>query len=294
MQKIVPHLWFDKEAMQAAQLYVSAFPHSTIKSATTLQDTPSGAADVLRFELWGQEFQAINAGPLFRFNPSISFQVKCASKDEVDDLWNRLSPGGQVLMELGAYPFNQWYGWLQDRYGLSWQVLLAGQAAGNQKITPVFLFVENMCGKAEDAVRFWASVFHPAARLSSTYYTAGDGLDLEGKLKYGSFSLFGQEFAAMDGAGEHLFGFNEAISFMVNCDTQAEIDEYWNKLSHVPDAEQCGWLKDQYGVSWQVVPVQLGEMLRGDHREKIDRLTRAFLSMKKLDLARLTQAYQGH
>jgi predicted 3-demethylubiquinone-9 3-methyltransferase (glyoxalase superfamily) len=173
-------------------------------------------------------------------------------------------------------------------------VLLAGQAVGNQRITPVFMFVGPGFGKAENAIRFWASVFHPAALLSSTYYTAGEGPDLEGKLKYGSFSLFGQEFTAMDGAGEHLFGFNEAISFMVNCETQAEIDEYWSRLSHVPEAEQCGWLKDQYGVSWQVVPVQLGEMLRGGEREKINRVTQALLSMKRLDIAQLSEAYQGH
>lgn len=152
-QKIVPHLWFDKEAKEAAGFYCSVFPDSRITNITTLHDTPSGTVDVVSFELSDQPFMAISAGPLFKFN--------------------------------------------------------------------------------------------------------------------------------------------ESISFMVPCETQEEIDYYWEKLSAVPDAEQCGWLKDKYGLSWQVWPIVLGEMMKSGTEEQISRVTQAFLKMKKFDIDALKRAYEG-
>ena len=293
MQKIIPHLWFDKEAKEAADFYVSTFPKSKIKSTTMLHNTPSGSADIVTFELLGLEFQAISAGPLFKFNPSVSFHVTCKTKEEVDAIWEKLSHGGQVLMELGAYPFSERYGWVQDKYGLSWQIIYSSGADVKQKITPVIMFVGGVCGKAEEAVNFWVSGFRVAKVDNILHYGKGEEWDKEGTLKYAAFSLFGQEFGAMDSAYEHRFSFNEAISFIISCDSQEEIDYYWKKLSAVPEAEQCGWLKDKYGLSWQVVPASMGEMLRGGDREKIDRVTQAFLPMKKLDIAKLQEAYEG-
>jgi len=293
MQKITPHLWFDKEALEAANFYVSTFPNSKVKNTTMLHNTPSGSVDIVNFELLGLEFQAISAGPLFKFNPSISFHVTCKTKEEVDEIWKKLSHGGQVLMELGAYPFSERYGWLQDKYGLSWQIIYSSGEHVKHKITPVIMFVGSVCGKAEEAVKFWTSIFPEAKVNAILHFGKGEEPDKEGTLKYGSFSLFGQEFGAMDSAHEHPFTFNEAISFIVNCDTQEEINYYWEKLSAVPEAEQCGWLKDKYGFSWQVVPSGMDEMLRGDDRERIDRVTQAFLVMKKLDIAKLQEAYDG-
>lgn len=97
----------------------------------------------------------------------------------------------------------------------------------------------------------------------------------------------------MDSAYEHQFSFNEAISFIVNCDTQEEIDDYWKKLSAVPEAEACGWLKDKFGLSWQITPTVMDEMMLGGTREQIDRLTQVVLPMKKLDIAQLQEAYEG-
>ena len=110
---------------------------------------------------------------------------------------------------------------------------------------------------------------------------------------FADFMLENQWFAAMDSAIEHDFSFNEAISFMVYCDTQEEIDYYWEELSAVPEAEQCGWLKDKYGLSWQIVPRALDEMMQDGNHERLDRVTRAFLKMKKFDLAALQRAYDG-
>jgi predicted 3-demethylubiquinone-9 3-methyltransferase (glyoxalase superfamily) len=196
-------------------------------------------------------------------------------------------------MELGIYPFSERYGWLQDKYGLSWQIIYSSGEHVKQKITPVIMFVGNVCGKAEEAVNFWTSIFPEAKVNAILHFGKGEEPDKEGTLKYGSFSLFGQEFVAMDSAHEHPFTFNEAISFIVNCDTQEEINYYWEKLSAVPEAEQCGWLKDKYGFSWQVVPSGMDEMLRGDDRERIDRVTQAFLDMKKIDIAKLQEVYDG-
>ena len=119
IQKIIPHLWFDKEAREAAEFYASIIPNSKVTNVATIRNTPSGDCDVVSFELSGQPFMAISAGPFFKFNPSISFHVKCKTKEEVDAVWAKLSEGGKVLMELGAYPFSERYGWVEDRYGLS-------------------------------------------------------------------------------------------------------------------------------------------------------------------------------
>ena len=152
MQKITTHLWFDKEAKEAAQFYTSVFKDSRIKGTQTLHNTPSGSVDIVTIELLGREFTLISAGPLFKFN--------------------------------------------------------------------------------------------------------------------------------------------ESVSFMVHCDTQEEIDYYWEKLSADPRAEQCGWLKDKYGLSWQIVPTVMDEMLKSKDEKRIARVTEAFLKMKKFDIARLKQAYE--
>jgi predicted 3-demethylubiquinone-9 3-methyltransferase (glyoxalase superfamily) len=153
MQKIIPFLWFDKEAGEAAKFYASVFKDSKIKSTTTLSDTPSGTVEIATIELLGQDFQLMSAGPLFKFT--------------------------------------------------------------------------------------------------------------------------------------------EAISFMVQCETQEEIDYYWEKLSAHPEAEQCGWLKDKYGLSWQIVPTAMAEMQRNGTKEQMARVTQAFLKMKKFDIDKLREAYEG-
>jgi predicted 3-demethylubiquinone-9 3-methyltransferase (glyoxalase superfamily) len=292
-QKIVSHLWFDKEARQAAELYTSIFKDSRVTNITTLQNTPSGDTDIVSFELAGQPFMAISAGPLFKFNPSISFHVKCDTKAEVDAIWEKLSKGSTVLMELGEYPFSKKYGWLMDKYGLSWQVDFVGQSEIKQKITPMFLFVGAVCGKAEEAINYYGSVFHDSKVDTLLRYGPGEAPDQEGTVKFATFTLEGEDFNAMDSAYEHAFAFNEAISLMVYCETQAEIDYYWDKLSAVPEAEQCGWLKDKYGVSWQIVPTGMDEMMGSGDGETLRRVTEAFLQMKKFNLAELERAYKG-
>ena len=292
VQKIRPHLWFDTQAEEAANLYASTFPNSQVTDVTILRATPSGDTPVVSFELFGQDFQAISAGPLFTFNPSISFLVLCDSEEEVDTYWRALAEGGTALMPLDSYPHSKRYGWTQDRYGLSWQLMLADGEVG-QRIVPSLMYVGDVAGKAEEAITFYTETFDDSAVGDILRYGKGEEPDREGTVKYAGFELFGQQFAAMDSAREHDFTFNEAISLMVNCDTQAEIDRYWEALSAVPESEQCGWLKDRFGVSWQIVPTAMDEMLRNSTEEQLARVTEAFLKMKKFDIAELERAAAG-
>jgi predicted 3-demethylubiquinone-9 3-methyltransferase (glyoxalase superfamily) len=298
--KITPHLWFDKESREAAEFYVSAFGNgSKITHLTTLHDTPSGDTDIVSFELSGQPFMAMSAGPLFKFNPSVSFIVNFdLSRDEnarknLDALWAKLSDGGMVLMPLDRYPFSEHFGWVADRYGLSWQLILSDPAGEERPfIVPHFLFVGDVCGKAEEAMNFYRSVFKDTKPGVVFRYGEGQEPDRPGTIMFADFMLEGQWFGAADSAHPHNFSFNEAISFIVHCENQEEIDYYWERLSAVPEAEQCGWLKDQYGLSWQIVPTAMDAMMSGATREQLDRLTQAFLPMKKLDIAQLQKAYE--
>jgi predicted 3-demethylubiquinone-9 3-methyltransferase (glyoxalase superfamily) len=153
--------------------------------------------------------------------------------------------------------------------------------------------VGDVYGKAEEASDFYLSIFKDSKRGAMVRYGAGQAPDKEGAVMFTDFMLEGRWFAAMDSAGEHHFKFSEAISFMVNCETQEELDHYWEKLSAVPEAEQCGWLKDRFGLSWQVVPTEMDKMMREGAPEQIARLTQAFLKMKRFDIAELRRAYEG-
>lgn len=299
-QKIVPHLWFEKEAKEAANFYCFLFPDSRIRSITTLHDTPSGDCDVVSFTLSGQLFMAISAGPLFKFNPSVSFILNFdpskdkRSQENLNALWDKLSQGGTVLMPLDKYPFSERYGWIQDKYGLSWQLILSDVSSEERPfITPSLLFVGDVCGKAEEASNYYLSVFKNTKQGSAVRYPKGMEPDKEGTIMFTDFMLENQWFAAMDSAHEHNFAFNEAISFILYCDTQEEIDYYWEKLSALPEAEQCGWIKDKYGLSWQIIPTVMDKMMQDHDPERLARVTQAFLKMKKFDLAALQRAYDG-
>ncbi len=311
MQKITPHLWFDKEAKEAAEFYTSVFPNSKITNLNTLHDTPSGDADVVTFKIMGYTFMAISAGPLFKFNPSISFMVNFDpsqdkdARSRIDEIWEKLTDGGKVLMELDKYPFSERYGWAQDKYGLSWQLIFTNPEGEERPlIIPSLLFVTDTCDKAEQATDFYLSVFSAKGRSASggkntkrgaiARYSAGMEPNKEGAIMFTDFTLEGQWFAAMDGSSNmHHFKFNEAVSLMVNCVNQKEIDFFWEKLSAVPESEQCGWLKDKYGVSWQIVPTAMDKMMAKGSKEQIARVTEAFLKMKKFDIIELEKAYKG-
>jgi predicted 3-demethylubiquinone-9 3-methyltransferase (glyoxalase superfamily) len=301
MQKITPHLWYDSQAKEAAEFYVAAFGNgSKVTDVNTIHDTPTGDCDIVAFELAGHAFMAISAGPYFKFNPSVSFLLNFdpskdpQAREHLDALWAKLSDGGSALMPLQEYPFSKHYGWVQDKYGLSWQLMLTDpQGEDRPFITPLIMFVGDKAGRAEEAIDFWLSVFRDSKRGETARYGAGAEPDREGTIMFADFMLENQWFAAMDSAHAHAFDFNEAVSFMVSCEDQGEIDYYWERLSAVPESEQCGWLKDRFGLSWQIVPANLQQMLGQGSAEQQARLTQAFLKMKKFDLAKLDEVYEG-
>ena len=159
-----------------------------------------------------------------------------------------------------------------------------------EKITPHLWYDKEA---KEAAMNFYVSVFRDAKVGDIMRYGKGAAPDQPDTIAHASFTLEGQQFAAMDSARKHNFSFNEAISFVVRCANQEEIDYYWNKLSADPKTEQCGWLKDKFGVSWQIVPTVMDEMMASKDQAKVARVTAAFLQMKKFDIAALTRAYEG-
>lgn len=285
MANIVPHLWFDNQAHEAAEFYTSLFPESEITLVNTISETPSGDVETLTFTIMGRRFMAISAGPYFKLNPSISVTA-VLEEHLIEPIWERLAAHGNTLMPLDSYPFSSTYGWVQDRFGLSWQLM--SNDIGRQNIDPITVSLM-FCGenylRAEEAVNHYLSIFEHAElnRLQK---------DGDNQVLFSSFTLENQQFSAMDSGLEHDFTFNEAFSLMVECDSQEEIDHYFVNLSAVKNAEQCGWVKDDYGVSWQIVPRQMNELLQHGTQQQRDRVTQAMLKMKKINLSKLLEAYQ--
>jgi len=294
MQKIVPHLWFDKEALEAAELYISLFENSKLNGTTILPDTPSGDTMIVDFDLAGINFNALSAGPYFNLNPSISFMVACKDKEEVNRLYNTLIEGGKDLMPLDTYPFSPWYAWIEDRYGLTWQLMLTEDYDNTPRIRPVLLFAGEALGKAEDFIKTTLSVFKNAEKGEVSYYKPDEPHVENAKVNYGEVTIEGFPLIVMDHGEGGDFTFNEAFSLIVLCKDQEEIDYYWDLLSYVPESEQCGWLKDKYGISWQIVPEDTNKILFEGTDEEVRRITEAFLQMKKFDLDELNRVRAGH
>jgi predicted 3-demethylubiquinone-9 3-methyltransferase (glyoxalase superfamily) len=276
---IHPCLWFDGNAKEAATFYCSIFPNSKITV-----DTPM----VINFEINGKKFMGLNGGPMFKINPSISIFVYCKTADETDKIYNRLAEGGEPLMAIGKYDWSERYGWIKDKFGMTWQVMLAPE----EKIMPCLLFTGEKFGKAEEAINFYTSVFSAGPGGANSAVNAMHHYPTEtpfaGKVLFADFNLDQYNMTAMDGPGDHAYTFNEAVSFVVDCNTQEEIDYYWNKLTEGGAESMCGWLKDKFGVSWQIVPTVLGKLMSDP--EKAPRVVQAFMQMKKFDIQKLLDA----
>ncbi|MEX1997818.1 MAG: VOC family protein [Candidatus Andersenbacteria bacterium] len=270
MQKITPNLWFNRNAKEAVDFYISVFSEGKIISTSRyptegladFQKEFAGDVLAINFEIGGHAFTAINADNTFTPNASVSFSVMLKTKEEVNALWEKLLDGGSVLMPLQKYDFSEHYGWLSDKYGVSWQMIALGDVPITQKIVPSFMFTGTNAGKAQEAINFYISVFKEAKVGDIFRYPKGSEPDKEGTIAHSVITLEDQSFIAMDSAQKHEFNFNEGVSLNISCKDQEEIDYYWEKLSVVPEAEQCGWLKDKYGVSWQINPENMEELIQ--------------------------------
>ena len=280
-QQIYPCLWFNQQAKEAAEFYCTVFD-AKITDENHFVST---------FEAAGQKFMCINGGPEFTPNPSISFYVVCETEKEAEDAWEMLSDGGKVLMPIDKYPWSQKYGWIQDKYGISWQLAFGKMEDVSQKFSPTLMFTDEKAGKAEEAIGYYTSVFKNSSVTGILKYEAGEG-DVEGHVKHAQFSINNYVMMAMDSSQPHGFGFNEGISLVVECETQDEIDYYWTKMSAVPEAEQCGWLKDKYGISWQIIPADLQKLINDPEKGKA--VVEAFMQMKKFEIDKLLAAAEGN
>ena len=297
--RITTCLWFDDQARDAAEFYTSLFKNSRIGEITRygregqeIHGQPEGADMTVSFELEGGKFTGLNGGPVFRFNPSVSL-FAVVSGERIEELWKKLEKGGQILMPLDKYEWSDRYGWVQDKFGLNWQLML-DEGNMKQKICPLLFFTGPAKGRAEEAIGFYTSIFKNSRTEGIMRYSEEDPTET-GWVKHAQFQILGQTFMAMDGGPEHDFTFNEAVSFVIGCETQEEIDYYWDHLSEGGDekAQQCGWLKDKFGVSWQIVPNLLHKMLSGENKTRADKVTKAFLQMKRFDIKKLREAYDS-
>jgi len=295
MQRIVPNLWFDHTAAEAADFYVSAFPDARILDTHHYPDEVPDfqrefAGEVLgvEFELAGTRFVGINAGSQFPVNPSISFMLNFdpsrdpAAREHLDALWERLSDGGETLMPLADYDFSSHYGWLNDRYGVSWQLILTDPDGDPRPfVAPSLLFGAAVQNRASEALEFYQKVFPGSRAGIVARYEQQTGPAGPDALMFADLELFGQWVALMDSGVEQDFTFSPGVSLALHCADQAEIDYYWEHLSSVPEAEQCGWCVDRFGVSWQVIPENISELTSGPGGYQ------KMLEMKKIDIAAL-------
>ena len=295
MQKIVPSIWFDQTAGEAAKFYTSVFPNARVtrvqhypkEGLPEFQQQLAGKVLTVDFELNGHRFVAINAGPEFPVTPALSFMVNFdpslddAARSHLEELWNALADSGQVMMPLGEYPFSPYYGWVQDRYGVGWQLILTDPAGELRPfIVPSLLFGAAAQNRAAEAADFYTSVFPDAWRGTVANYPEPTGPATTESVMFGEIELFDQWFALMDSGVDQPTTFSPGVSLIIECADQAEIDRYWKALSAVPEAEQCGWLIDRFGVSWQVIPVDLA-----DHTATPEGYA-ALMQMKKIELDR--------
>ena len=275
--EMIHSLWFDGKAHEAAAYYKSIFPDFTAISENPL---------AVNYRMGGRRFMHLNGGPGFLINSSISFFVNLEEEEEIQQIWDKLSEGGQVLMPLNTYPWSPKYGWCADRYGVNWQLMK--NHTSRTAVLPALMFCQENSGKAEEAIHFYTSLFPNSSIIELSRYEKGEP-DVEGNIKYAQFELNQLPFTAMDSSGPHAFTFSEGVSFIVTVDTQEEIDFYWNSLIGTQgSAGKCGWLKDAYGLSWQVVPSCLGKFM--SNPATAPKATYAFLQMSKFDIAALEKA----
>jgi len=293
-QRISPFLWFEKDMDQVVKYYQSLFPDVTTSGKSGLDNTPSGTVQMESITIYGTRFDIMTAGPYLPFNPTVSFIINCETPEEADGLWNKIIAEGKALMPLQKYDFAEKFGWAQDKYGVSWQVLCMNGEKPAEKIASTLMFCGDVCGRAEEAMNFYVSVFKNSRVDYTSPYDGNEGVpidDVRAKIKHAGFVLDGARFSVLDSGRVSPLTFNQAISFVVYCENQEEVDYYWDKLTDGGKEVQCGWLNDKFGVPWQIVPRQMTEMLSQGTKEQIARVTEAFMKMKKFDIKTLEDAY---
>lgn len=276
---IYPCLTLKGKIANASQFYINTFGEGKV-----VQTSPY----VIMIELSGQKLMLLNDGPSASPNTAISFMVICETPEETEQYWNNLVDGGQVFMELDSYPWSTKYGWVQDQFGVSWQLFTGSNNDTAQKFCPTFMFTGANAGKAAEAIHFYTALF-PKSHIEGILKYTEEDADQTGFVKHGQFKINDFVAMAMDSSAAFDAGFNDSTSLVVECDTQADIDQYWEALTANGGQEvACGWLTDKYGISWQIIPKKLGALLSDP--ERAQRVMDALLKMKKLVIAELENA----
>jgi predicted 3-demethylubiquinone-9 3-methyltransferase (glyoxalase superfamily) len=278
-EKITPCFWYNGQAKEAATLYCSVFANAKITSQSPI---------VTEINVSGHSITLLDGGPMYQPNPSISFYYICDTEQEIDRIWNAFVKEGTVNMPLEKYPWSEKYGWVTDKYGISWQVALDKINKVGQKITPCLLFTGNQYGRVDEAIAHYADIFKTQHVDGILRYSANELPDQEGKVKHAQIALNDQKFMLMESAMPHPFTFSEGVSLTIHCKTQEEIDYYWERLTESGEESRCGWLKDKFGVSWQIIPTILGKLMSDP--AKAGKAAQAFMAMRKLNIEQIVQA----
>ena len=283
---IFPCLWYDGDAKESAEFYCKIF------DGKITADTPV----VLNLELFGQKLMLLNGGPHFEKNASVSFMVMCETEDEVQKYWNQLQDGGIVLMALDSYPWSKKYGWIRDKFGVTWQLYL-GEKKSEQRIIPTLMFIHQNNGKAMEAMELYTKIF-PNSKIESVL-KYGEGVNDENhevpeNVQHAHFEIDGYSMFCMDNSYDHKFDFNEGISMVIMTDNQETTDHLWSSLTTDGGRESmCGWLKDKFGMSWQIVPTRLIELMSDSDQQKAQNVVQAMMKMQKIVIKDLEEAYNS-
>ena len=287
-QRIVPNIWCNANAEEAGKFYADVFENATAEVESRypqeglleFQKPFAGEPLTVALTISGYLFRLINAGDQFKPGPSISFMLNFdpllfdgdeeLARASLDRLWHRLIDGGAALMPLAEYPFSAHYGWVQDRYGVNWQLMLTDPAGDPRPfVIPALMFDGRAQDMAAEAAGLYTSLFEPIMRDSGGTgigtrfpYGTPSGKAGPSALAFGEFRLGEQWFVGNDNGSGVDHGFSCGVSLEVQCHGQEEIDLLWEGLSAVPEAEQCGWLVDRFGVSWQIVPDNMDELMQ--------------------------------
>ena len=272
---IFPCIWFDGKAREAFDFYVSVFPHSKITDENPI---------VVKALLDGTEMMGLNGGPMYTPNPAISFMWVSNDKVAIARIWEKLTKDGRIFMQLDSYPWSESYGWVEDRYGVSWQLYYGPDDWKYNKLVPTLMFGQAQQGRCQQALDFYEKTFPAYKNDGLLRYSEGP---MTGQVQHTQFTLNGHLLMAMDsGVPQHLT-FTEGVSLVLECDNQEAIDYYWNAFTQSGEEGLCGWCKDPFGISWQVVPKNIVQLLFESSNPQ--KAQEALMQMRKIEIAKLQQ-----
>jgi predicted 3-demethylubiquinone-9 3-methyltransferase (glyoxalase superfamily) len=278
-EKITPCLWFNGQAQEAAKTYCAVFANAKITAQSPI---------VTAITVSGQNITLLDGGPQYKPNPSISLYYVCATEAEFDRIWNTLEKGATVLVPASKSPGAGKSGWLTDKYSVSWQLVVGNVGDVGQKVTPCFVFSGSQYGRTEEALTRYTSIFRNSKVEGIVRYGKNELPEVEGKIKHAQIAVNGQKIKFMEIKSRPDFKFTEGVSLTIHCESQQEIDYYWERLTESGEESMCGWLKDKFGVSWQIIPTMLSKIMSDP--AKAGKAAQAFMSMRKLNIEQIVQA----